>query len=173
MWIFIRFEDMDMPELKYSFESMSDEAKSNASRIISINSIVVDDLTFLLSIVDDESQDFDVRIQAIKVVGYSEVLKNTSECIESFINIAINKNDDLYVRVESLICLSFSNFGLKFIDKFYEIIIDEDDELDVRYAAFDALARQKTYSLGMEKLNYLLENKEFGKHVRIELHSPK
>jgi len=145
------------------------DADERASFLRSIESIKGEGVDFYLKIGEDMSEDFDVRIQALKVIGTYGDIKTNKPSLDRIINIAKSKKDDEYVRSEAIETISASDSSSSYIEDLLNIINDNDDDLDVRHAAFAALANNKTDEKCKNALHGLVKDEYFGRFAKNRL----
>ncbi|QXO66635.1 hypothetical protein [Morganella morganii] len=125
---------------------------------------------FFLSIFIDESQDIELRCEAVKILGLYRGVYEDENIKEKIIEVIMTEGADDEVQVSAINALSMiinDNDDL-FIKKIYEIILGNYYSL-VKEAAFSLIVEHKNLDVSQKLLSKLVNNNEFGFSAKREL----
>lgn len=134
--------------------------------LMNYNTTLTSELSlFLLNIASEESNDENLRIEALKILGLYKGNYDDSKIKDGLIRIINQKNDDDYVRInaiESMVLMSASDDDAHF---FYNILLS-DDYILVKETAFYYIVCNKKLICFENILKKLINDEYFGESAQ-------
>ncbi|MEQ5324923.1 MULTISPECIES: hypothetical protein [Proteus] len=123
---------------------------------------------FFISIAMDKSEDIDVRIEAIKIVGLYKGKYNDTEIKKQLTLLILSTNEDEEIKIYSINTLSILDMDDDTLSLSQKIIMGNDYIL-VKEAAFSLISSHKKLPLAKNILSSMISHKIFGKSAQREL----
>ncbi|UOG77389.1 HEAT repeat domain-containing protein (plasmid) [Hymenobacter tibetensis] len=158
-----------MSDLKKLLETYEDTS-SDRVQIIRELEFVEDEgkWPFLINIMINESADDLERIEVLRIIEVTEPPQiYVNRVISNIYNIIIKEGD---CNLRNYAVIALKNFkDEKLLNLAKDILLNEDEDLDMRWNAFDALKNLKCGNLFNEIVEKLRNDKEFGKAIGCRL----
>ena len=124
---------------------------------------------FFLGIAQDAKQDDEVRIAALKIIGLYHGDYEHAPILDVLSRIALDEDEDEYVRNYAFGALEFSPVTDKEINMALAFVQGDDEDDNLRAAAFDVIHRNKKHVAAITALKALLDNKDYAKVAQMAL----